>query len=77
VGYLMDGTNYSKAALLFTAPDWKVASMGDFDGDGKMDLLWTNEATGQAFVWLMDGLTPSRYDWLAPDPNWRVLTPGR
>ena len=28
---------------------------GDFDGDGKADLLWRNPATGQTVVWLMDG----------------------
>ncbi|MDH3594830.1 MAG: VCBS repeat-containing protein, partial [Rhodospirillales bacterium] len=28
---------------------------GDFDGDGKADLLWRNPATGQTIVWLMDG----------------------
>ncbi len=30
---------------------------GDFDGDGKADLLWRNTATGQTSVWLMDGET--------------------
>jgi hypothetical protein len=30
---------------------------GDFDGDGKADLLWRNATTGQAIVWLMDGDT--------------------
>ena len=30
---------------------------GDFDGDGKADLLWRNPATGQTIVWLMDGDT--------------------
>ncbi len=27
----------------------------DFNGDGKMDLLWRNAATGQNSVWIMDG----------------------
>jgi hypothetical protein len=30
---------------------------GDFDGDGKADLLWRNAVTGTAVVWLMDGET--------------------
>jgi hypothetical protein len=30
---------------------------GDFDGDGKADLLWRNTVTGTAVVWLMDGET--------------------
>ncbi|MDH3595074.1 MAG: FG-GAP-like repeat-containing protein [Rhodospirillales bacterium] len=30
---------------------------GDFDGDGKADVLWRNTTTGQTIVWLMDGGT--------------------
>jgi hypothetical protein len=30
---------------------------GDFDGDGKADLLWRNTSTGNTVVWLMDGET--------------------
>ncbi|HYR27718.1 MAG TPA: hypothetical protein VEU30_04595, partial [Thermoanaerobaculia bacterium] len=28
---------------------------GDFNGDGKSDLVWRNTATGQTVVWLMNG----------------------
>ncbi len=30
--------------------------MADFDADGKLDLLWHNQTTGDLYVWLMDGL---------------------
>ncbi|NEO57054.1 MAG: tandem-95 repeat protein, partial [Okeania sp. SIO3B5] len=31
----------------------------DFDGDGKADILWRNQETGQNRMWLMDGTTRS------------------
>jgi FG-GAP-like repeat/Lectin C-type domain len=35
--------------------DWKMVGAGDFDGDGKADIAWRNEVTGQNAIWLMDG----------------------
>lgn len=34
---------------------WSVAGMGDFNRDGKLDIVWQNDLTGQARVWLMNG----------------------
>jgi hypothetical protein len=30
-------------------------TLGDFDGDGKADLIWTNTQTGERSMWLMNG----------------------
>jgi len=35
--------------------DWKIAGVGDFDGDGKADILWRNQANGQNYLYFMDG----------------------
>jgi CSLREA domain-containing protein/uncharacterized repeat protein (TIGR01451 family) len=35
----------------------KLAVNGDFDGDGKSDLLYVNYSTGEVREWLMNGLT--------------------
>ena len=62
-------------ALIPPAPGWQVVGVGDFNGDGKADLLWRrSDDTGEARIWLLDGrqvveeiaLTP-------PAPGWRVV----
>jgi hypothetical protein len=30
---------------------WKVAGIGDFDADGRSDVLWRNSTTGQNAIW--------------------------
>ena len=34
-------------------PIWHVEDTGDFNGDGKSDILWQND-NGQAAIWLMN-----------------------
>jgi hypothetical protein len=55
-----------------------VAGTGDFDGDGKTDVLWHNSGTGKAAVWLMDGTTPTDgagLPWTASAP-WTIAGVG-
>ncbi len=35
----------------------KVVGFQDFDGDGKLDLLWYNNSTGKLTIWNVDNLT--------------------
>ena len=37
-------------------PSWQIKATGDFNGDGKSDILWQN-ADGTPAIWLMDGRT--------------------
>ncbi len=54
-------SNTTRQAFALTAPasnvglDWKASATGDFNGDGKADIAFRNGATGQNFVWYMDG----------------------
>ena len=34
-----------------------MQGVGDFDGDGKSDILWRNSTTGQVYLWFMNGTT--------------------
>jgi hypothetical protein len=48
--------------------------MGDFNGDGKSDVLWTSTAGGK-YIWLLDGLTVIGNSLLpAIDPGWTVVS---
>jgi len=55
-----------------------VSSSGDYDGDGKPDLLWRNSANGQNAVWYMDGTTRTGSDFLPElaDLNWQLVGTG-
>ena len=50
------------------------SSFGDFDANGKGDLLLRNNSTGQNIGWLMNGLTVSMSAFLPTiaDTNWEV-----
>jgi hypothetical protein len=36
---------------------WRIAGLGDFNDDDKVDILWRNYVTGYNQVWYMDGAT--------------------
>ena len=42
---------------MVASPQWVILGVGDFDGDGKADLLWQNTSTGAINVWFLDGTT--------------------
>ncbi|KWT90156.1 FG-GAP-like repeat-containing protein [Candidatus Magnetominusculus xianensis] len=39
--------------------NWIAAAVGDFNSDGKTDILWRDTLNGYNYVWLMDGTTVS------------------
>ena len=77
VVWLMDGgTGVLGTASLPTWPDgdlhWRIASLIDFDGDGRPDIIWRNTQTGRNAVMLMNGTTLISTVELpaVPDLNW-------
>jgi uncharacterized delta-60 repeat protein len=72
-------TDYDYAVLSPLADaNWHVETAGDFDRDGKADLVWRNYGTGdsvgQNVIWLMNGGTIKGYAGLTTveDTNWRI-----
>jgi len=57
--------------------NWTPRGMADFTGDGRPDLLWRNEATGQIALWEMNGHTFVAARAVNPgtvDPTWKIAT---
>lgn len=76
----MSSKNSSPASMLrvYNEPDlnWNVMGAGDFNGDGKADLLWRNTSTGANFIQFMSGATvlgTTGYIRREADQAWKVV----
>jgi FG-GAP repeat protein len=53
----MNGAQVSSAASVGNVPTtWSIVETGDFDGDGKSDILW-RDTSGNIALWFMNGAT--------------------
>jgi hypothetical protein len=50
--------------------NWQLSATGDFNHDGKADLLWRNVTSQKLAVWLMDG--PAKIGSIVPSPDQAV-----
>ncbi len=57
--------------------NWSIAGVGDFNGDGKSDILWRH-TSGVNYVWYMNGVTLTGGDYIptVPDMNWAIAGVG-
>src|SRR5262249_20460742 len=63
VEWFMDGAQVASSSNIIAGsggqprPDssWTIAGLGDFDGDGKTDILWRQASTGSVVLWNMMG----------------------
>ena len=56
----------------------QIAGTGDYNGDGKPDIVWTNTLTGERTVWLMNGTALSSSLYLANIPaGWSIAATDR
>jgi hypothetical protein len=83
----MNGATVVEAQSPGGAPTtWTVVGQRDFDGDGKVDLLW-REASGATVIWFMNGTEvikapqqqgggPITWNMPGAPPGWRVAGTG-
>jgi hypothetical protein len=77
VVWYLDGVNVIGSAALdaVTDPTWEVGGIGDFNNDGKVDILWRyNGPGGYNILWHMNGVTKIDYQVLdaVTDPTWKI-----
>src|SRR5216110_358370 len=75
--WLMNGlTIASQGSINVVDPTsgWQVQGIGDFDGDGRADILWRNPSTGENYICLMNGWTIAAQglDNAVSDQGWQV-----
>jgi len=77
----MDGTTAMSVAAVGPfnpGPNWQIKGSGDFNGDGKSDILWQG-SDGMPAIWLMDGInfvSTSAAGSFNPGPSWQVKGSG-
>src|SRR6266850_1381880 len=57
---------------------WVIAGVGDFDGDGRSDILWRNTVSGDNYIYFMNGLQIVNEGYIrsVADQNWSVAAVG-
>jgi ELWxxDGT repeat protein len=84
VAWLMNGTVLRSGTFLtpaaFADLDWVAAGTGDFDGDGRTDIVWRNGLSGQNAIWFLEGTSLLRGSLTDPpvlaDTRWRIVAIG-
>jgi len=77
--WYMSGSTLVSGQLLnpvqVTDSDWKIVGVGDFNGDGKPDLVWQHK-DGWLSLWYMNGLAQFGAVYFTPiqvaDTDWRI-----
>jgi len=63
--------------ILTTEPDshWRIVATGDINGDGKSDLIWWHQVTGQVYAMLVNGTAVAGGGTIFSEPNttWKIV----
>jgi hypothetical protein len=69
----MNGGQVDARFIGAVPPTWKIAAIGDIDGDDISDLIWTNSVTGRGFYWMMHALDGFTIDEIEGAPDASLL----
>jgi len=75
----MNGLDILACAYLPMVPDTDctIAVVDNFSGDQKADILWRNSASGELYVWLMNGTKVAERGSLYTVPiDWQIVAVG-
>jgi len=75
----MNGTAIASEGYVRTVADqgWHLVAVGDYNGDGRADLLWRHASSGDTYVYPMNGTTILAGEgYLRNVPSaWKVVSP--
>jgi hypothetical protein len=77
--WFMNGAEFKSGTFVGWKPtEWKIVGTGDFNNDGKTEILWRNTKTGENLVWFMDGSTYKSQTALKSetDLSWKIVGTG-
>jgi len=72
------GIKTSGSPFTLTDLNWRVAGVGDYNGDGRADIVWRNIATGLNAIWMMNGVSilSSGPVPTVTDQSWKIVGTG-
>jgi hypothetical protein len=66
-------TKVASAAIGSAKSPWETARLGDYNGDGRSDILWRNTSNGNNIIWQMNGFVKEAVGGLGVVPlEWEV-----
>ncbi len=78
--WFMNGISAASASYLtpsrFADVNWQIRGLADFNGDGRTDVLWHHQKTGELYVWMLNGTVTTTGSYLTPksfsDTKWQI-----
>ncbi|PZO49675.1 MAG: hypothetical protein DCF16_14230, partial [Alphaproteobacteria bacterium] len=73
--WLMNGAVANGVVIGFSEAAWQVAGVGDYNGDGRDDILWLNDDDTLA-AWFMNGAVATGHIIGNVSDDWSILPGG-